>query len=93
MAISTGGHLMENLQIKGMDDDLYAQLKSLAASKNRSISQQILMLLKQYLAGRYQQKETRTPAQVLLDLSGSWEDDRPSEQIIKELKAERRNSK
>jgi hypothetical protein len=76
MTISTGGHLMENLQIKGMDDDLYAQLKSLAASKNRSISQQILFLLEQYPAGRYQQKETRTPAQVLLDLSGSWEDDR-----------------
>jgi hypothetical protein len=84
---------MENLQIKGMDDDLYAQLKSLAASKNRSISQQILLLLKQYPARRYQPKGTRTPAQVLLDLSGSWEDGRPSEQIIKELKAERRNSK
>jgi hypothetical protein len=82
MAISTGGHLMENLQIKGMDDDLYTQIKSLAASENRSISQHILFLLEQYLAGRYPPKGTRTPAQVLLDLSGSWEDDRSSEQII-----------
>jgi hypothetical protein len=50
-------------------------------------------LLEQYPARRYQPKGTRTPAQVLMDSSGSWEDDRPSEQIIKELKAERRNSK
>ena len=34
---------MANLQIKGMDDDLYAQLKALAASENRSVSQQVLL--------------------------------------------------
>ena len=33
---------MANLQIKGMDDALYASLKDLAASENRSISQQVL---------------------------------------------------
>jgi hypothetical protein len=83
---------MANLQIKGMDDDLYAQLKSLAASENRSISQQILFLLKLYLARKHQLQATRTPAQVLLELSGSWEDDRPAEQIVKELKARRKSS-
>ena len=84
---------MANLQIKGMDDDLYAQLKSLAASENRSISQQILFLLKLYLARKHQLQEAKTPAQVLLDLSGSWEDDRPAEQIVKDLKAARRSSR
>ena len=69
----------------GMDDDLYAQLKSLAASENRSISQQILFLLKRYLARKHQLQGARTPTQVLLELSGSWEDDRPAEQIVKEL--------
>ena len=84
---------MANLQIKGMDDDLYAQLKSLAASENRSISQQILFLLKLYLARKHHLQGARTPAQVLLELSGSWEDDRPVEQIVKELKAGRKSSK
>ena len=84
---------MANLQIKGMDDDLYAQLKSLAVSENRSISQQVLYLLKLYLAKKHQLQGTKTPAQVLLELSGSWEDDRPAEQIVKELKAERKGSK
>lgn len=84
---------MANLQIKGMDDDLYAQLKSLAASENRSISQQILFLLKLYLAKRHQLQETQTPAQVLLELSGSWEDDRPAEQIVKDLKSARKSSR
>ena len=84
---------MANLQIKGMNDDLYAQLKSLAASENRSISQQVLFLLKLYLARKNQLQETKTPAQVLLDLSGSWEDNRSAEEIAKELKASRKSSK
>ncbi len=83
---------MANLIIKGMDDNLYAQLKSLAASENRSISQQVLFLLKIYLAKKHQLQEAKTPAQVLLELSGSWEDDRTATQIIKELKAERKSS-
>ena len=41
---------MANLQIKGMDDDLYARLKSLAASENRSISQQVIFLFKLYMS-------------------------------------------
>ena len=77
---------MVNLIIEGMDDDLHAQLKSLAASEDRSISQQILFLLKQFLARRHQLNGIRTPAQMLLDLSGSWEDDRSAESIVKELK-------
>jgi hypothetical protein len=84
---------MANLQIKGIDDGLYAQLKSIAASENRSVSQQVLFLLKNYLAKKPRIQETKTPAQVLLDLSGSWQDSRSSEQIVKELKKARKKSK
>lgn len=84
---------MANLQIKGMDDDLYSQIKALAESENRSISQQILFLLKRCLAKGNQFLVTKTPAQGLLDLSGSWEDSRPPEQIIDELKKARYFSK
>jgi hypothetical protein len=40
---------MANLLIKDVDDGLYAQIKSLAASENRSISQQVLFLIKEHL--------------------------------------------
>ena len=83
---------MANLQIKGMDDELYTTLKDLAASENRSISQQVVYLLKHYLGRKHQFQKIKTPAQVLLELAGSWEDARSSEEIIKDLKNKRKNS-
>ncbi len=41
---------MANLQIKGIDNAIYEELKKLAAAENRSISQQALFLIKDYLA-------------------------------------------
>lgn len=84
---------MANLQIKGIDDDLYSEIKKLAVGENRSISQQILFLTKQYLARRKKIQAIRPPAQVLLALSGSWADDRSAVKIIKEIKEARRSSK
>lgn len=83
---------MANLQIKGIDDDLYVQLKALAASENRSISQQVVFLVKSYLSKNPQLQKMKAPAQVLLELSGSWEDAKPPEQIIEDLKKARKNS-
>ncbi len=82
---------MANLQIKSIDDQLYAQLKELAASENRSISQQVLFLVRSYLSRKHQLQKVKTPAQVLLELSGSWEDSRSADQIIAELKKARKN--
>jgi hypothetical protein len=84
--------IMANLQIKGMDDGLYSSLKDLAASENRSISQQVVYLLKRYLGRKHQFQNVRTPAQVLLELAGSWEDIRSPERIMKDLKSDRKNS-
>lgn len=84
---------MANLQIKGIDDKLYATIKKLAASENRSVSQEILFLVKEHVAKRKQTVAIRTPAQVLLDLSGSWVDNRGANVIITEIKAARRNSR
>ena len=84
---------MANLQIKGIQDALYAEIKEMASAENRSVSQQILFLVKEYLAKRTSFKTLKTPAQVLLELSGSWEDDKGAEQIINEIKAARKSSK
>ena len=83
---------MANLQINGIDDDLHVQLKTMASSENRSVSQQVIYLLKAYLARKDQLLRIKTPAQVLLELSGSWEDSRRATEIIKELKGPRKIS-
>lgn len=83
---------MANLQVKGMDDDLYGKLKELAAAENRSVSQEIIHMVKIYLASQKVKQSTPTPAAMLLRLAGSWEDTRDAEEIIDEIRAARKNS-
>lgn len=84
---------MANLQIKGIEDELYQELKKMAAEENRSVSQQALFLVKEYLARKRHMRALKTPAQILLDLAGSWEDSRDSAKIIAQIRKARRNSR
>lgn len=83
---------MANLQIKGIQNDLYKKIKEMAASENRSTSQQILFLIREYMAKKGIVRSIKTPAQVLLELAGSWEDDRDAEEILSDLKRSRKSS-
>jgi len=83
---------MANLQVKGIDDGLYEQLKKLATDENRSISQEIIFLVKTHLALQKVFRSTPSPAEVLLQLSGSWEDSRQADEIITEIRNGRENS-
>jgi hypothetical protein len=83
---------MANLQIKGVHDELYEEIKRVAEAENRSVSQQVLFLIRDYLARRRELKTLKCPADVLLELSGSWEDDREPGEIVAEIKAARKNS-
>jgi hypothetical protein len=93
MKIESEGDVMANLQIKGIDNELYNELKRIAAEENRSVSQQTLFLVRDYIAKRQKVRGTKSPAQVLLDLSGSWKDDRKDEEIISEIRKARKNLK
>ena len=84
---------MPNLQIKGIDERLYQQLKRLAADENRSVSQQVLFLIRNHLAQKRRTYESETAAQSLLALAGSWEDTRTAEQIVQDIKSARRSSR
>jgi predicted CopG family antitoxin len=86
------GNEMANLQIKGVDDAIYEELKKLAAAENRSISQQTLFLIKDYLAKKQRVHTLKTPAQVLLELAGSWEGEETAEEIIANIKKVRKSS-
>jgi len=83
---------MANLQIKGIDNEFYDQIKKMAASENRSVSQQVLFLIKKHLSERKQFESISSPAEVLLQLSGSWKDDRDPSDILREIKLKRKNS-
>lgn len=84
---------MANLQIKNIDEDLYEEIKRAASAENRSVSQQVLTLIRDYLAKRNQVSKLKTPARVLLELSGTWEDERSAEEIVRDIKKARKNSK
>lgn len=84
---------MAILQVKGIDDDLYAGLKEMAESENRSVSQQVIHLLRMYLSKREQIERSRASGEVLMELSGSWKDDRSAEEIVRELRKARKNSR
>ncbi len=83
---------MANLQIKGVDNALYEELKKLAAAENRSVSQQTLFLIKDYLAKKQRLRGLKTPVQVLLELAGSWQGQDSAEEIISKIKMARRSS-
>lgn len=84
---------MANLQIKGIEDDLYEEIKKMAAADNRSVSQQILFLVKSYMSKKARWDAVKSPAEVLIDLHGSWQDEREADQIIDQVKKARKNSK
>jgi plasmid stability protein len=81
-----------NLQIKNMDDDFYKKIKALADAENRSVSQQVIFLVKDYLLKRQNISKIKTPAQILLDISGSWDENVEADEIIERIKSQRTNS-
>jgi hypothetical protein len=83
---------MANFRIKGIDEEIYTCIKKAAAAENRSVSQYILFLIKKTLAGSGWNYSEKTTAQTLLELSGSWDDERPAEAIISECSPRSRKS-
>jgi plasmid stability protein len=83
---------MAILQIRGIDDALYSHLKQMAAADNRSVSQEVLHLTKEYMVRREAQDVDATSVKTLLELAGSWDDDRDAAEIARGIRAARRNS-
>ena len=80
---------MATLQVKGMDDDLYRALAARAAQERRSISQQVTMIIQDSLTAQRTSAEKTTSA--LLELCGSWVDDRGAEEIADEIRRARKS--
>ena len=65
---------MATLQVRSIDDRLYKALGKRAHMDNRSISQEVVMMIKQYLSST--DSNYRRKSDALLELAGSWEDGR-----------------
>ena len=83
------GLIMATLQVKGMDDDLYEALKGRAKRDNRSVTQEVVTMIRESLA-RVSGPSGRT-SRDLLALAGSWEDARPAEEIARSIRGSRRS--
>ena len=81
---------MANLQVKEIDDNIYAALRRLAADERRSISQEVVYILEKYLSSKA--KFDLNPTEAFLSLSGAWMDDRTAEEISDDIRKNRSNS-
>ena len=78
---------MAVLQVRSMDDELYGALGRRAAMENRSISQEVIEIIKRYLAA-----PRAVPAgadEAALSLAGSWDDPRSATEIANDLRKTR----
>jgi len=81
---------MAILQVKSIDDQLYTALGARAKRQNRSISQEVVTILRSHLAKGAD--DTPSPALQFLELCGTWKDEREAEEIAKEVRQARRAS-
>ena len=75
---------MATLQVRSMDDQLYRALGAHAAMDNRSISQEVVAIVKDYLSRAASRQQDMTDQ--FLQLCGSWQDDRAEDEIASEIR-------
>jgi plasmid stability protein len=82
---------MATLQVRDIDDRLYNFLKTSAKLQNRSISQEVVTIIQNYLNSS---KTTSTNATLeFLSLTGAWKEEKTAEQIVKDIRKGRKQSK
>ena len=82
---------MANLQVRDIDDALYDDLKRRARAQHRSLSQEVVHIIEDYLSRPL--IDPRTQTSMFLELSGAWQGSETSEQILKSIHRSRVNSK
>ena len=72
---------MATLQVRSIDDQLYKMLGNLAAREQRSISQQVITILKSYLSNPENHAANATDEFLKL----TWDDSRKTKEIINDI--------
>lgn len=79
---------MATLHVKGMDEGLYRALAARAAQDRRSISEEVMTIIRDYLARPSRSALEKTEG--FLELCGTWADDRDPAEIARDLRRARR---
>ncbi len=79
---------MATLQVRSMDDQLYEALGRMAAREQRSISQQVIAILKEHLS---QPVRHTSATEDFLLLCSTWKDERTAEEIVQEIRGSRKS--
>ncbi len=82
---------MAVLQVRTMDDNLYEALGRRAVMDNRSISQEVVSMIKRFLAEPI--GSSVNPDEEVLKLAGSWEDDCSAEEQIANIRSARKTER
>ncbi len=81
---------MATLQVRSIDDNLYKALRRRATMDNRSISQEVIAILKAYLSAPEVLHKNATYA--FLEMCGTWSDERGPKEIVEEIRQNRRTT-
>lgn len=81
---------MATLQVRDIDDRLYNFLKTSAKLQNRSISQEVVTIIQDYLNSS--QKPVKNSTIEFLSLCGAWIDEKQPAEIVDEMKRVRTTS-
>jgi plasmid stability protein len=81
---------MATLQVRDIDDRLYNFLKSSAKRQNRSISQEVITIIENHLNSSV---NIRNSTLEFLSLTGAWKDENSAEEIVKDIRNNRNQSK
>ncbi len=81
--------IMAVLQVRDIDDTLYEALKTLAKKERRSISQEVIMMIESYISN----PKTTSVDSTEEFLNLSWISDESADEIISDLRKQRKNSK
>lgn len=79
---------MATLQVRDLDDRLYRYLKTAAKLQNRSLSQEVITILENYVNSTQQNLKNSTLE--FLSMTGAWKDDKTADELLNELR-DRRN--
>ena len=79
---------MATLQVRSIDEGLYKALGRRAEMDHRSISQEVVAILTDYLAGP-ERGSHRKATDAFLELAGSWADDRDARTIVAGIRSAR----
>jgi len=80
---------MATLQVRSIDDQLYKALGRKAAMDNRSISQEVVSILKKHLSQPKSTAENNT--NKFLELCGAWIEEKSAEEISNEIRTSRKD--